>query len=97
VIQTVSFLLWAHFRREAPETGLSACIFFACGKKGYRFYPSRENARTSIPYTVSRSGQPFWKKSHIYKIDGITGSRAAFFSAGGTKISPLPCRPPHEF
>jgi hypothetical protein len=22
-------------------TGLSACIFFACGKKGYRFYPLR--------------------------------------------------------
>jgi hypothetical protein len=32
---------WAHFRRSAPETGLSACIFFACGKKGYRFYPLR--------------------------------------------------------
>jgi hypothetical protein len=31
----------AHFRREAPETGLSACIFFAIGKKGYRFYPLR--------------------------------------------------------
>jgi hypothetical protein len=27
-------LIWAHFRREAPETGLYACIFFACGKKG---------------------------------------------------------------
>jgi hypothetical protein len=26
----------------APQkTGLSACIFFACGKKGYRFYPLR--------------------------------------------------------
>jgi hypothetical protein len=35
------FFIWAHFRRSAPETGLSACIFFACGKKGYRFYPLR--------------------------------------------------------
>jgi hypothetical protein len=26
----------------AAGTGLSACIFFACGKKGYRFYPLRE-------------------------------------------------------
>jgi hypothetical protein len=25
----------------ARRTGLSACIFFACGKKGYRFYPLR--------------------------------------------------------
>jgi hypothetical protein len=26
----------------APQkTGLSACIFFASGKKGYRFYPLR--------------------------------------------------------
>jgi hypothetical protein len=25
----------------AQKTGLSACIFFACGKKGYRFYPLR--------------------------------------------------------
>jgi hypothetical protein len=24
------------------RTGLSACIFFACGKKGYRFNPLRE-------------------------------------------------------
>jgi hypothetical protein len=24
-----------------PGTGLSACIFFASGKKGYRFYPLR--------------------------------------------------------
>jgi hypothetical protein len=37
----VGFILWAHFRRFAPETGLSACIFFACGKKGYRSYPLR--------------------------------------------------------
>jgi hypothetical protein len=29
------------FPAQAPETGLSACIFFACGKKGYRFYPLR--------------------------------------------------------
>jgi hypothetical protein len=34
-------LFWAHFRRKAPETGLYACIFFACGKKGYRFNPLR--------------------------------------------------------
>jgi hypothetical protein len=24
------------------DTALSACIFFAFGKKGYRFYPLRE-------------------------------------------------------
>jgi hypothetical protein len=41
-IRNCIFLFWAHFRREAPETGLSACIFFAYGKKGYRFYPLRE-------------------------------------------------------
>jgi hypothetical protein len=35
----------AHFRRSAPETGLSACIFFAFGKKGYRFYPLRGRKR----------------------------------------------------
>jgi hypothetical protein len=29
------------FPAQAPETGLSACIFFAGGKKGYRFYPLR--------------------------------------------------------
>jgi hypothetical protein len=37
-------LIWAHFRREAPETGLYACIFFpgqTAGKKGYRFNPLR--------------------------------------------------------
>ncbi|MDR1635745.1 MAG: hypothetical protein LBR93_00250, partial [Treponema sp.] len=33
--------IWAHLRRRTPQTGLSACIFFACGKKGYRFYPLR--------------------------------------------------------
>jgi hypothetical protein len=26
---------------QAERTGLSACIFFACGKKGYRFNPLR--------------------------------------------------------
>jgi hypothetical protein len=36
-----------HFHSEmgasppAAGTGLSACIFFAAGKKGYRFYPLR--------------------------------------------------------
>jgi hypothetical protein len=33
---------WAHFRRSAPETGLSACIFcLVYQAKGYRFYPLR--------------------------------------------------------
>jgi hypothetical protein len=41
LVKLLIFLIWAHFRRFAPETGLSACIFFACGKKGYRFYPLR--------------------------------------------------------
>jgi hypothetical protein len=31
----------------AAGTGLSACIFFACGKKGYRFYPLRVLRRIS--------------------------------------------------
>jgi hypothetical protein len=38
----ISFLCAVRKERSAPETGLSACIFFACGKKGYRFYPLRE-------------------------------------------------------
>jgi hypothetical protein len=33
--------LGAFFAVEPQKTGLSACIFFACGKKGYRFYPLR--------------------------------------------------------
>jgi hypothetical protein len=45
-----TFLFWAHPRANLPigqdsaRTGLSACIFFACGKKGYRFNPLR------VPY-----------------------------------------------
>jgi hypothetical protein len=36
--------------RRPQKTGLSACIFFACGKKGYRSYPI---ARTkTVPGTV---------------------------------------------
>jgi hypothetical protein len=35
------FLFWAHSRARGAGTGLSACIFFASGKKGYRFYPLR--------------------------------------------------------
>jgi hypothetical protein len=27
--------------QDGPRTGLSACIFFASGKKGYRFNPLR--------------------------------------------------------
>jgi hypothetical protein len=35
----------------APQkTGLSACIFFACGKKGYRFYPLRCSKMASLPF-----------------------------------------------
>jgi hypothetical protein len=37
----VGFILGAF--PPPAETGLSACIFFACGKKGYRFYPLRES------------------------------------------------------
>jgi hypothetical protein len=32
---------WAHPRAASARTGLSACIFFACGKKGYRSNPLR--------------------------------------------------------
>jgi hypothetical protein len=41
-IEILFFLVWAHSRACGAGTGLSACIFFACGKKGYRFYPLRE-------------------------------------------------------
>jgi hypothetical protein len=34
--------LGAFFAVSPQKTGLSACIFFASGKKGYRFYPLRE-------------------------------------------------------
>jgi hypothetical protein len=40
------FSIWAHFFAVTrKKTGLSACIFFACGKKGYRFYPLRGRKR----------------------------------------------------
>ncbi|MDR1128971.1 MAG: hypothetical protein LBL20_06635 [Treponema sp.] len=32
-----------------PGTGLYACIFFACGKKGYRFYPLRARFTHFMP------------------------------------------------
>jgi hypothetical protein len=35
--------LGAFFAVEPQKTGLSACIFFAYGKKGYRSYPLRES------------------------------------------------------
>jgi hypothetical protein len=35
---------WAHSRRSAPGTGLSACIFCQTSlAKGYRSYPLRES------------------------------------------------------
>jgi hypothetical protein len=33
-----------------PGTGLSACIFFASGKKGYRFNPLRCYKTASLPF-----------------------------------------------
>jgi hypothetical protein len=41
-IEILIFLFWAHPCTAGTRTGLSACIFFACGKKGYRFNPLRE-------------------------------------------------------
>jgi hypothetical protein len=39
----------------APQkTGLSACIFFACGKKVYRFYPLRCSKMASMPFLSFR-------------------------------------------
>jgi hypothetical protein len=32
------------------RTGLYACIFFACGKKGYRFNPLRSGKTASLPF-----------------------------------------------
>jgi hypothetical protein len=41
----------------AAGTGLSACIFFACGKKGYRFNPLRgSQSHRDWPKTAKR----FW-------------------------------------
>jgi hypothetical protein len=34
----------------AAGTGLYACIFFACGKKGYRFNPLRYCKTASLPF-----------------------------------------------
>jgi hypothetical protein len=45
-IQAVVFLLWAHFRRKAPETGLSACIF--CRLR-------RQKDTASIPCAAQRA------------------------------------------
>jgi hypothetical protein len=39
----------AFFAVSPQKTGLSACIFFACGKKGYRFYPLRVEPAASLP------------------------------------------------
>jgi hypothetical protein len=47
--------IWAHFLRHCvpQKTGLSACIFFARGKKGYRFYPLRGPNREAVwPFGV---------------------------------------------
>jgi hypothetical protein len=43
------FFIWAHPRASCARTGLSACIFFARGKKGYRCNPLR------VPYGDSGS------------------------------------------
>jgi hypothetical protein len=37
-------IIWAHPRACGARTGLYACIFFAYGKKGYRFNPLRVSA-----------------------------------------------------
>jgi hypothetical protein len=36
------------------RTGLSACIFFACGKKVYRSYPLRGSKMASMPFLSFR-------------------------------------------
>jgi hypothetical protein len=41
----IFFWFWAHPRAAGARTGLSACIFFASGKKGYRFNPLRVPCR----------------------------------------------------
>jgi hypothetical protein len=50
----------AHFRRSAPETGLYACIFFAYGKKGYRFNPLRCCKTASLPACLRQT--PFLER-----------------------------------
>jgi hypothetical protein len=60
-------LIWAHFRRFAPETGLSACIFFACDKKGYRFNPLR--VRREELFSKSNDGKgPAKRMPHSHVI-----------------------------
>jgi hypothetical protein len=50
------FTFWAHPRAFLPygqagaRTGLSACIFFARGKKGYRSNPLRCGKTASLPF-----------------------------------------------
>jgi hypothetical protein len=44
------FRAWAHPRAYGARTGLYACIFFARGKKGYRFNPLRCCKTASMPF-----------------------------------------------
>jgi hypothetical protein len=54
----------AHFRREAPETGLSASIFFVClwqTKKDFRCNPGcmGEQQRSSVATSPLRGPRAF--------------------------------------
>jgi hypothetical protein len=56
-------LFWAHpranlpYRQDGPRTGLYACIFFACGKKGYHSNPLRVPKSGVLPdFGIGNSG-----------------------------------------
>jgi hypothetical protein len=56
------FVFWAHPRaslpcgQDGPRTGLSACIFFARGKKGYRSNPLRVPWASLFPPIQGKQG-----------------------------------------
>jgi hypothetical protein len=55
------------FPAYRPGTGLSACIFFACGKKGYRSYPLR--GRTPAEFALSKPLRGFdFAEFHFVKL-----------------------------
>jgi hypothetical protein len=79
------FGIRAHFRRSAPETGLSACIFFACGKKGYRFYPLR-GPKTGIHAGFRPWILPQAKSIYPPSADGTSAPRAALLGLKSSRL-----------
>jgi hypothetical protein len=80
--------LGAFFAVPPQKTGLSACIFFACGQKGYRFYPLRKKKKKKKKNSVSHQIFHFRKK-----FSPQPGKTAYSFRAAGT-VPPLRLRRP---